>query len=273
MEARPPRPPAAARRTVLVLGAALGLAAIRRRPALGGPPPARAEGGLIPRVQVPPATGNGAKVPIAVELDHPMLADHHVTTIAAVNPRDPVPAKGTFHFTPRSGGAYVAWQVRLDEGEQTVEVAGACSRGARFAAAGAVRVAAGAGGCAGAGPAPARRAAAARAPVIRIPQLVRGEPLAPNQVVVVQVLIPHPVWTGLGLRGGQYAQVSEPFYLTEVEVFLGAARVSRFELTPALADDPLITFRLRADAEEMLRVLARNSRGQELEAAHPVRFG
>ena len=67
--------------------------------------------------------------------------------------------------------------------------------------------------------------------------------------------------------------MSEPFYLTGVDVFLGAARVSRFELTPALADDPLITFRLRADVEGTLRVLARNSRGQELEAAHPVRFG
>ena len=37
-------------------------------------------------------------------------------------------------------------------------------------------------------------------------------------------------------------QESEPLHLEELEVFYGGERVSRFELTPALSDDPFITF-------------------------------
>jgi hypothetical protein len=45
--------------------------------------------------------------------------------------------------------------------------------------------------------------------------------------------------------------------------------VSRFELTPALGDDPFITFGVRA-REGVLRVLVRNSRGQRFEASHEI---
>ena len=63
------------------------------------------------------------------------------------------------------------------------------------------------------------------------------------------------------------------FYLTEMAVFLGAARVSYFRLTPAVSDNPLITFRLRPRVESVLRVVLRNNRGARFEAEHPIRFG
>jgi predicted secreted protein len=269
MNPQSPPPRRLTRRTFLVVaGAAAGLAAVRS-PAGAAPP----EGLAGPVLTTPEATANGAKVPIVVQMAHPMDADHHVVSLAVVNERDPVPAKGVFHFTPMNGELYVAFQVRVDEGVQTLRVAAECNRGARWASASSVRVAEGAGGCVGAAPPPAARPAAPRPPVIRLPDVVRGRRLEAGRVIDVQVQIQHAIRTGLALRGGQYVQVSEPFYLREMEVFHGAIRVSRFALTPALADDPLLTFRLRPLEEGVLRVVFRNSRGADFEASYPIRFG
>jgi hypothetical protein len=98
-----------------------------------------------------------------------------------------------------------------------------------------------------------------RPPVIWL-RLARGERIDAGQLVDVQVVIQHPVRTGLERRGDAWTQASEPFYLTEMAVFLGADRVSYFRLTPAVSDNPLITFRLRPPVESVPRVL-RNNRG------------
>jgi len=49
-------------------------------------------------------------------------------------------------------------------------------------------------------------------------------------------------------------------------------RVSRFELTPALSDDPFITFALLASREGPLQVRLVNNRGQRFGTAHDIRF-
>jgi len=43
-------------------------------------------------------------------------------------------------------------------------------------------------------------------------------------------------------------------------------------LTSAVSDDPFITFRVRAERKEPLKVLFTNSRGQRFEATHPIRL-
>lgn len=263
----PPR--ALGRRAFVLAAAATGLGLTRERRTAAGPA-GPGEGFGPPRLRLPRATGNGSTVPIVVEMDHPMEPGHHVTSVHVVNDRDPLPSKGVFHFTPANGEVYLAFQARLDDGESTVRALVECSRAQRWSATADVRVAAGGGGCVGAAP-PAP--AAIRPPVIRLPGVVRGQALAPGQVVDVQVAMQHPVRTGLGLRGGEYVAVSEPFYLTEMEVFHGGARASRFALTPALSDNPLIAFRLRLRDEGAVAVVVRNSRGAQFEATHPIRFG
>jgi desulfoferrodoxin (superoxide reductase-like protein) len=259
------------RRRLLIMGGTTAALAVVRGVEADPVTALASEGETAPTVLVPTATENGAKVPIVVAMDHPMEPAHHVTSIHVVNERDPIPSKGVFHFTAGNGHAYLIFQARLDEGENTVRVLGGCNRGGQWSGGGSVRVATGGGGCTGA--APVRSLGDIHPPVIRIPQVLRGRPVEPGQVIDVQVKIKHPVRTGLGLRGGQYAQVSEPFYLTSIDVFYGPDRVSRFLLTPALSDDPFITFRLRPREEGVLRVVARDSRGAELEGAHPIRFG
>ena len=73
------------RRLLVVAGAAAGLALVRGRMHDG---PAQAAGAHAPpahaappTIRLPVLTDNGAKVPVVVEVEHPMEMDHHVTTI------------------------------------------------------------------------------------------------------------------------------------------------------------------------------------------------
>jgi sulfur-oxidizing protein SoxY len=93
-----------------------------------------------------------------------------------------------------------------------------------------------------------------------------------DDIIHAQVEIRHPTRTGLMMREGKFVRESEPLFLKELEVFYCGERVSRFAMTPALSDDPFITFTLLARREGSLRVLLTNNRSQRFEAAHEIRF-
>jgi predicted secreted protein len=231
------------------------------------------EGLHPPTLTLPAFTSSGAKVPVAVEMSHPMDLGHYVTSLSVVNERDPVPLKGVFHFTPLNGQVYVAFQIRLDHGASEVAATAECSRHARWQTARAITIPDGAGGCAGTAPSPGRVGPdELSAPTIRIPQLIADGRISPGQIIDVQIKIKHPSRTGLEVREGKFAQAGEPLYLNGMSVFYGPAQVSRFTLTSALSDHPFITFRLRPRAEDLLRVVLTNNRGQRFEAAHSIRF-
>jgi predicted secreted protein len=254
------------RRDVLVaVSAAVGLAAAGPVGRAGGD-----SAGLV--LRVPAVTGNGAKLPVAVELAHPMEPDHYVTSLEIVSPRDPVPSKGRFHFSPLNGRASLALQIRVDQGTSEIAVTAECNRHERWRTRGRVVVPEGAGGCTGTPPPDVERTEEISAPAIRIPQLVAEGAIARNQIIDVQLKIKHPTRTGLVVRDGRFVAASEPFYLERVEVFHERQPVCRFALTSALSDNPFIAFKLRAHAEGRLRAVLTNNRGQRFEATHPIRF-
>jgi sulfur-oxidizing protein SoxY len=86
----------------------------------------------LPILRLPGTTTNGAKVPIVVEMDHPMAPDHHITRVEVVNRRDPVPSKGTFHLSPANGRVYVSFQARVHHGTSNVAVTAECNRHGRW---------------------------------------------------------------------------------------------------------------------------------------------
>lgn len=226
----------------------------------------------LPVLQLPVVTTNGAKVPVVVEMAHPMELGHYITSVHVVNERDPVPSKGVFHFTPANGQVYVAFQARLDQGVSEVSVTAECNLHGRWSSTRSINIPEGAGGCAGAAPLPGRTVGPEILPPrIRIPQLVKQGGIRAGEIIEIQLLIRHPNRTGLAGRNGKFVQISEPFYLQEMEVFYGPKRVSWFAMTSALSDDPFITFRLRVGREQPLRVLLTNSRGQQFEATHQIR--
>lgn len=248
-------------------------------------------------LQLPAVITNGAKVPIVVEMAHPMESAHYITTVRVVNQRDPIPLKGEFHFTPANGQVYLAFQARMDHGLTEVAATAECSRHGRWSVARPIKIE-GTGGCEAPAPplnlldcatcklrsfcaggceapaAPLNRPGEEQVfpPQIRIPELVKHGRIQPGQLIHVQVKVQHPSRTGLLRRDGKFVQESEPFYLKEMEVFSGDERVSRFVMTPALSDNPFITFKLRALREEPLRILLTNSRGQQFEATHKIHF-
>ncbi len=280
------RPPGLPRRRFLALGsAAVGLfAAGRVRQAFGGSQGRHLRADApetlspferlhFPVFRLPPATANGPRVPIVVEMSHPMEADHHIKSVHVVNERDPVPSKGIFYFTPSNGQVYLAFQARLDQGVSGVSVTAECTRDASWTTTKSITIPEGAGGCADPAP-PAGRTARDEIlpPRIRIPQLLKHGRIRPDEIVDVQLEIRHPNRTGLVIRDGKFVQESEPFYLKDLEVFYGGERVSRFAMTSALSDNPFITFRLRARREGPLTIVLTNSRGQRFEAMRPIRF-
>ncbi len=227
----------------------------------------------LPALQLPAVTTNGAKVPIVVEMNHPMTPDHYIASINVVNERDQIPSKGMFYFTPLNGRVYVAFQARMDHGVSNVRVTAECNRHGKWSSSRAIDIPEDAGGCAGTAPAQGRTGGEdIRPPVIRIAELVQQGRIRPGQIIHAQVKMRHPNRTGLMFRNGGFVQESEPLYLRELEVYYGGDRVSRFAMTSALSDDPFITFSLLVRREGSLGVLLVNNRGQRFEARHAIRF-
>jgi desulfoferrodoxin (superoxide reductase-like protein) len=226
----------------------------------------------FPVLRLPLVTTNGAKVPVVVEMEHPMEPAHHISSLHVANERDPVPSKGVFHFTPANGQVYLALQARVDQGVSDVTATAECNLHGRWVSVRSLNIPDGGGGCAAVAP-PAGRPDGPETlpPRIRIPRLVKHGRVRVGEIIDVQLLIRHPNRTGLAARNGTFHQISEPYHLEEMEVFYDEERVSRFAMTSALSDDPFITFRLRVTREAPLLIRLRNNRGQRFEAAHFLR--
>lgn len=110
------------------------------------------------------------------------------------------------------------------------------------------------------------------APELRITELVRDGNVRRGALVHAQVKMRHPNRTGLVYRDGRFEAESEPIHLDVMEVFYGEERVSRFEMTSALSDDPFITFPLRLRREGTLKVVLTNNLGRVFEATHDLRL-
>jgi sulfur-oxidizing protein SoxY len=222
-----------------------------------------------PRLRLPVVAGDGATVPVVVEMAHPMEPDHYVATVHVTNARDPVPSKGIFHLTPGNGQVYLAFQCRMHTGSSEVRATVDCTRDGPWSAARPITVPEGAGGCAA--PAPAGLAPEAiGAPVIRVPALVKHGAVRRDDLALVQILMRHPSRTGLAFRDGRWLQESEPLYVETIEVRYGADPLCRFELTSALSDNPFIQFRVRARHPGPLHVSVTNSRGRRFEASREL---
>lgn len=226
----------------------------------------------LPILRIPSFTRNGAHVPIVVEMTHPMTPEHYVTSVQILNESDPVSSKGTFHLHPTNGQVYLAVQARMHSGASTVQAIAECNLHGRWAASQPITIPDGAGGCAtvlgGAGDRPANDEI--RPPVIRIPELVERGKIHRGELIRVQIKLKHPSRTGLAFQGTVFLQAADPFYLKEMEVFYGDRLVTRYEMTPAISDNPFITLKLRALEEKPIRIVLTNSRGQQFQATKEI---
>jgi sulfur-oxidizing protein SoxY len=98
-----------------------------------------ATGGATPKtgrvkLTLPPLAESGNSVPLKVQVDSPMTATDHVTSIHLFSERNPRPVIARFHLGPHSGRAEVSTRIRLAGTQQVVALAivndGSCWLGA-----------------------------------------------------------------------------------------------------------------------------------------------
>ena len=105
-------------------------------------------------------------------------------------------------------------------------------------------------------------------PRIRLP--IR---IAKGHVIKVQAKMRHPARTGLRMIAEHVFAKGEPaFYIKKMEVFFRDAPVSTYEMSAALSDDPIVTFKLRASEEGLIRVVFTSSDDKAYEASTMLRF-
>jgi sulfur-oxidizing protein SoxY len=199
-------------------------------------------------------------VPIQVSLDHPMEADHYIRSIEVGLEADPVPHKGTFSFTPMSGRASVAFQMRSGTGG-LVKAVIECSRHGRFVFTRTIRVAEG--GCAG--PPDTARGRPGN-PRLRVPDAMKA-----GEVIQVRAKVDHNSYTGLNLKDGRYVTEGPGYYVKQMLVLFDDRPVCDFKLTSAVSANPIIRFPFKVTRGGTLRVIFVNSEGQRWEASQPIR--
>lgn len=233
-----------------------------------------ADQSYLPILRVPSVTRNGAHVPIVAEMRHPMEPDHYIKSLQILNESDPIPSKGIFYLSPANGHAYLSVQARMHSGTSAVRVIAECTRHGRWTTSQSITIPEGGGGCATVAEEgdDALHDDTIRPPVIRIPELVERGKIRRNEIIQVQIKLKHPSRTGLAFQGEKFLQTAEPFYVKELKVFYGDDLVSRYEMTPAISDNPFITFKLRAMKESTIRIIVTNSRGQEFETSQQLVF-
>jgi len=212
------------------------------------------------QIDVPILADDPVSVPLTVSVDHPMEPDHYVRSLEVTLDTDPVPRKGTFRFTPLSGRASVAYQMRSGQGGE-LRVVAECTRHGRFEARQPVRVAAG--GCAVPPGSAAREGGGT--PSVRLDGRAKA-----GEAVPLWASLTHSSHTGLSEKQGQFRQERPPFFVERMTVFVGDQKASEFVLTSAASPDPKLRCFVRAGPGQSVRVVFVNNRGQQWEASQRV---
>lgn len=237
-------------RLLVMAGAALAW------PAAAQSPVRPADSAHRVQVDAPILADDPVAIPVTLSLEHPMEPDHYIRRLEVTLPTDPVPPKGTFLFTPGSGRASIAYQMRSGQGGE-LSVVAECSRHGRFETRQVVRVAPG--GCAVPPGSVVRERGAD--PSVRVDR-VRGP-----SVTAVWAALKHSSHTGLVEKKGKFVPERPPFFVERMTVHVGDEQVSEFLLTPAVSPDPKLRFFVRGEPGRALRVVFVNNRAQRWEAS------
>lgn len=108
---------------------------------------------------------------------------------------------------------------------------------------------------------------------VRLPGSIRQ-----GSVVEVKVKIGHPSKTGLTLvedaqtKYERFKRMEPALYIREIQVFYGSEQIALFEINSATSDDPIIGFKVRADRQAPIRVVATNNRREASEGSAEIKF-
>ncbi len=111
---------------------------------------------------------------------------------------------------------------------------------------------------------------------VKPPRMRIGRKIKKDQVFKVKVRFEHPSFTGLGQAE---PETNPPFnraipvsFIRNMLVYYGEDLVSRFNMTSAIADNPMFTFKLKAVKEAPVRVVFINNAGERWETSKDIKF-
>ncbi|MBF0424294.1 MAG: thiosulfate oxidation carrier protein SoxY [Magnetococcales bacterium] len=74
-------------------------------------------------LDAPEIAENGAMVPIRVTVDHPMLPEHFVESVAVFVAKNPTPLAAQYRLTPGAGKAEVSLRIKMGETSMVYAIA------------------------------------------------------------------------------------------------------------------------------------------------------
>ncbi len=111
---------------------------------------------------------------------------------------------------------------------------------------------------------------------IRPPRIRISRRIKKDQAFKVKVKFDHPSFTGLGLVDDKtepmFNRAIPVSYIMNMLVYYGEELVSRFRMSTAISDNPLITFKLKAVKEAPVRVVFINHEGERWAVSANVKF-
>ena len=111
---------------------------------------------------------------------------------------------------------------------------------------------------------------------IKPPRMRIGRKIKKDEVFKVKVRFEHPSFTGLGQVDTEtspaFNRAIPVAFIRNMLVYYGDDLVNRFNMTSAIADNPLFTFKLRAVKEEEVKVVFINNLGERWETSKKIKF-
>ena len=111
---------------------------------------------------------------------------------------------------------------------------------------------------------------------IKPPRMKIGKRIKQDQIFKVKVRFEHPSFTGLGQADTEtkpmFNRAVPVTFIRNMLVYYGDELVSRFSMTSAIADNPLLAFKLKASKEAPLKVVFIDNEGERWETSKDVKF-
>ena len=111
---------------------------------------------------------------------------------------------------------------------------------------------------------------------IRPPRMRMARRIKKGDIIKIKVKFNHPSFTGLGRADPDsepsFNRANPVTFIRNMLVYYDDELVTRFRMSSAISDDPLFSFKLRADKEAPVKVVFVDNNGKRWETSKKIKF-